>query len=165
MLAGLLRRITDNSGAQKLYLRIVFRLSAQCGDMTMNIFALHPGCMLKAESRPGSLDCFVACRALSNDESSLRQPSVYILASRRNGTLYVGVTSNLPRRVWEHRSGVIRGFTTRYGCKILVRYELHSTMQNAITREKQLKAGSRKKKLALIEATNPTWRDLYDELI
>jgi putative endonuclease len=87
------------------------------------------------------------------------------LASRRNGTLYIGVTSNLPRRAWEHRTGAVRGFTARYGCKMLVWYELHSTMQNAITREKQLKAGSRKKKLGLIEAANPTWRDLYDELI
>jgi len=94
-----------------------------------------------------------------------RQPCVYILASRRNGTLYIGVTSNLPKRVWEHRTGVVHGFTARYGCKMLAWYELHSTMQNAITREKQLKACSRKKKLALIEAMNPTWRDLYDELI
>jgi putative endonuclease len=94
-----------------------------------------------------------------------RQPCVYILASRRNGTLYTGVTSNLPKRVWEHRTGVERGFTARYGCKMLVWYELHSTMLNAIIREKQLKAGSRKKKLTLIEAMNPTWRDLYDGLI
>jgi putative endonuclease len=95
----------------------------------------------------------------------MRGPCVYILASRRNGTLYIGVTSNLTRTVWEHRSGVVRGFTARYGCKTMVWYELHSTMPYAIIREKQLKAGSRKKKLALIEEANPTWRDLYDELI
>jgi putative endonuclease len=95
----------------------------------------------------------------------MKGPCVYILASQRNGTLYIGLTSNLPRRVWEHRSGVVRGFTARYDCKMLVWYELHSTMPNAIIREKQLKAGSRKKKLGLIEATNPSWRDLYDELI
>jgi putative endonuclease len=94
-----------------------------------------------------------------------RQPAVYILASRRNGTLYIGVTSNLPQRVWQHRTGVVRGFTKRYGCKTLVWYELHSTMPDAIAREKQLKGGSRKKKLDLIETANPDWRDLYEELI
>jgi putative endonuclease len=94
-----------------------------------------------------------------------RQPAVYIMASRRNGTLYVGVTSNLPQRVWQHRTGIIGGFTKQYGCKILVWYELHSTMLEAIAREKQIKGGSRKKKLVLIEAMNPTWRDLFDELI
>jgi len=95
----------------------------------------------------------------------MKQPAVYILASRQNGTLYVGVTSNLPQRVWQHRTGAVGGFTARYGCKILVWYELHSTMLDAIAREKLLKGGSRKKKLALIEATNLTWRDLYEELI
>ncbi|HYQ05634.1 MAG TPA: GIY-YIG nuclease family protein [Xanthobacteraceae bacterium] len=109
------------------------------------------------------MDCFVA-DAPRNDEN-YEATFVYILASRRNGTLYVGVTSNLPRRIWEHRNAVLRGFTARYSCKMLVWYELHSTMENAIVREKQLKAGSRKKKLALIEKTNPAWRDLYDELI
>jgi putative endonuclease len=86
------------------------------------------------------------------------------MANRRNGTLYAGVTSNLPQRVWLHRTGALRGFTSRYGCKILVWYEVHSTMMYAIAREKQIKGGSRKKKLALIEALNPAWRDLYDEL-
>jgi putative endonuclease len=94
-----------------------------------------------------------------------RQPAVYILASRRNGTLYIGVTSNLPQRVWQHRTGVVPGFTKRYGCKTLVWYELHSTMPDAIAREKQLKGGSRKKKLDLIETANLDWRDLYEELI
>ena len=94
-----------------------------------------------------------------------KQPAVYIMASRRNGTLYTGVTSNLPQRAWQHRTNVVGGFTKRYGCKMLVWYELHSTMRDAIVREKQIKAGSRKKKLALIEATNPAWRDLYEELI
>jgi predicted GIY-YIG superfamily endonuclease len=95
----------------------------------------------------------------------VRQPAVYILASRRNGTLYIGVTSNLPQRIWQHRTGAVAGFTKRYGCKILVWYELHSTMLEAIAREKQLKGGSRKKKLALIEAANPAWHDLYEDLI
>jgi putative endonuclease len=94
----------------------------------------------------------------------IRHPAVYIMANRRNGTLYVGVTSNLPQRIWQHRVGMIAGFTKRYGCKRLVCYEVHSTMIEAIAREKQIKSGSRKKKLALIEATNPTWRDLYEEL-
>ncbi len=95
----------------------------------------------------------------------MKQPAVYILANRKNGTLYTGVTSNLPQRVWQHRTGVVAGFTKRYGCKLLVWYELHSTMPNAITREKQIKGGSRKRKLALIEAVNPDWRDLFEELI
>ena len=94
-----------------------------------------------------------------------KQPAVYIMANRRNGTLYTGVTSNLPQRAWQHRTGVTGGFTKRYGCKMLVWYELHSTMADAIAREKQIKAGSRKKKLGLIEEMNPRWRDLYDELI
>ncbi|HVZ53916.1 MAG TPA: GIY-YIG nuclease family protein [Pseudolabrys sp.] len=94
-----------------------------------------------------------------------RQPAVYIMASHRNGTLYTGVTSNLSQRVWQHRSGVADGFTKQYGCKSLVWYELHSTMVEAITREKQIKGGSRKKKLALIEASNPHWRDLFDDLM
>jgi predicted GIY-YIG superfamily endonuclease len=87
------------------------------------------------------------------------------MASRRNGTLYTGVTRNLPRRAFEHREGLIPGFSTKHGCKILVWYELHENMTEAITREKQIKAGSRKKKLALIEALNPEWEDLYSTLI
>ena len=92
------------------------------------------------------------------------QPAVYIMASKRNGTIYVGVTSNLIQRVWQHREGVADGFTKRYGCKSLVWYELHSTMEYAILREKQLKGGSRAKKLALIEADNPRWRDLFEDI-
>jgi putative endonuclease len=95
----------------------------------------------------------------------MKQPAVYMMASRRNGTLYVGVTSNLPRRAFEHRQGAIAGFTRRYGCKMLVWYELHDTMTDAIVREKQVKGGSRRKKLALIEAANQDWRDLFDELM
>jgi putative endonuclease len=92
------------------------------------------------------------------------QPAVYVMASQRNGTIYVGVTSNLRQRAWQHREGVIDGFTKEYGCKLLVWFELHSTMEHAIRREKQLKGGSRKRKLALIEATNPTWRDLLADI-
>ena len=95
----------------------------------------------------------------------MKQPTVYIMANRRNGTLYTGVTSDLVRRVFEHREGILPGFTARYGCKLLVWCEQHEDIVGAITREKQLKAGSRKKKLALIEALNPSWRDLYPDLV
>ena len=94
----------------------------------------------------------------------MKQPAVYIMASRRNGTLYTGVTSNLPQRVFQHREGVARGFTKKYGCKTLVWYEVHEEMLAAIAREKQIKGGSRKDKLNLIEAMNPDWRDLYEQL-
>ena len=95
----------------------------------------------------------------------MKQPFVYIMASKRNGTLYVGVTSDLPKRACEHRDGLVPGFSSKYGCKILVWYEQHETMADAITREKRIKAGSRKKKLAMIEALNPEWEDLYATLI
>jgi predicted GIY-YIG superfamily endonuclease len=91
----------------------------------------------------------------------MKQPAIYIMASGRNGTLYTGVTSNLPQRVWQHREGVSDGFTRRYGCKTLVWFELADTMDAAISREKQIKGGSRSKKLALIEGINPQWQDLY----
>jgi predicted GIY-YIG superfamily endonuclease len=94
----------------------------------------------------------------------MKQPAVYIMASGRNGTLYAGVTSDLPRRAYEHREGAVPGFAKRYGCKLLVWYEVHDSMVAAITREKQIKGGSRKKKLELIEGINPDWRDLYDDL-
>ena len=86
------------------------------------------------------------------------------MASTRNGTLYTGLTSNLTQRAWQHREGLVEGFTKKHGCKLLVWFERHDTMESAILREKQIKAGSRKKKLALIEADNPTWRDLYPDI-
>ena len=95
---------------------------------------------------------------------AIKQPCVYIVANKRHGTLYTGVTSDLPRRAYEHRSGIVKGFTAKYGCKLVVWYELHETMIDAITREKQIKAGSRAKKLALIEGLNPEWKDLYESL-
>src|SRR4051812_24735137 len=94
----------------------------------------------------------------------MKQPAIYIMARRRNGTLYTGVTSNLVQRVWQHREGLSGGFTKRYDCKMLVWYELAATMDAAISREKQIKAGSRAKKLALIETNNPDWRDLWDDI-
>ena len=86
------------------------------------------------------------------------------MASKRNGTLYIGVTSDLLKRAAEHRNGIIEGFTKRYGCKLLVWYEMHESMEAAILREKQIKAGSRAKKPALIEAMNPRWKDLFDAI-
>jgi predicted GIY-YIG superfamily endonuclease len=94
----------------------------------------------------------------------MKRPAVYIMASRRNGTLYTGVTSSLVHRAWQHREGLTDGFTKQYGCKLLVWFELHASMPEAITREKQLKGGSRTKKLALIEAMNPEWDDLFPEI-
>lgn len=95
----------------------------------------------------------------------MRIPAVYIMASRRNGTLYVGVTSNLVQRAYQHRNGLIDGFTRRYGCKLLVWFEVQSAMHEAISREKQLKGGSRAAKLRLIESGNPHWEDLYFTII
>ena len=95
----------------------------------------------------------------------MKQPCVYIMASGRNGTLYTGVTSNLPQRVFQHREGTVEGFTHRHSCKALVWYEQHEDMESAILREKQIKGGSRKRKLMLIETLNPTWRDLYPEIV
>jgi|SRR5690625_3298492 len=93
-----------------------------------------------------------------------RQPCVYLLASRRNGTLYVGVTSNLPARIWQHRNGAVEGFTNRYRVHMLVWFEMHETMESAISREKAIKAWKRAWKLRIIEKSNPCWRDLYPEI-
>ena len=98
-------------------------------------------------------------------EKKMKQPCVYIMANRRDGTVYTGVTANLPRRAFEHREGLLKGFSAKYTCKLLVWYELHDTMIDAIVREKQIKAGSRAKKLVLIEALNPEWNDLYESLV
>ena len=94
-----------------------------------------------------------------------RQPAVYMLTNRRNGTLYVGVTSDLVKRVWQHKNKVVEGFTSRYGLSMLVWYELHATMESAILREKAIKEWQRSWKLRLIEASNPEWRDLYTDLL
>jgi putative endonuclease len=94
-----------------------------------------------------------------------RQPCVYIMASRRNGTLYVGVTTNIARRVWEHRLDVVDGFTRDHGVHRLVFVEAHDSLENAILREKRIKRWRRAWKLELIEENNPQWRDLYDYLL
>ena len=93
-----------------------------------------------------------------------RQPCVYILASKRNGTLYVGVTSDLPKRVWEHKNHVVDGFTKMYQVHNLVWYEMHETMESAITREKSIKRWRRKWKMEMINSFNPGWRDLYSNI-
>ena len=94
-----------------------------------------------------------------------RQPAVYILASKRNGTLYIGVTSDLAKRVWQHRNDAVDGFTKRYSVHQLVWYELHETMESAIEREKTLKNWKRVWKLELIENSNPSWQDLYETIV
>ena len=93
-----------------------------------------------------------------------RQPAVYILASKRNGTLYIGVTSDLAKRIWQHKNDVVDGFTKRYSVHQLVWYELHETMESAIEREKALKNWKRVWKLELIENSNPSWQDLYETI-
>jgi len=95
----------------------------------------------------------------------MKQGYVYILFNKRNGTLYVGVTSNLVKRVYEHKEKLADGFAKRYNVDKLGYYETFSTMVDAIKREKQIKSGSREKKLALIEGINPEWKDLYDDII
>ncbi len=94
-----------------------------------------------------------------------KQPAVYILASSRNGTLYIGVTSDLVKRIWEHRNNMVEGFTKRYGVHRLVWYELHESMESAIQREKRLKEWKRIWKLELIESANPHWQDLYQTIV
>lgn len=91
--------------------------------------------------------------------------AVYIVASQRNGTPYIGVTSDLQRRAYEHREGLIDGFTKKYGCKLLVWFERHEQMHTALAREKELKLFRRAWKLELIEKTNPQWRDLHEDFV
>ena len=93
------------------------------------------------------------------------QPCVYILASERNGTLYIGVTSDLVKRIWEHKSDFVEGFTKQHQVHTLVWYEMHANMESAITREKQLKEWKRQWKIELIEKSNPYWNDLYPTIV
>jgi putative endonuclease len=94
-----------------------------------------------------------------------KQPCVYFLASKRNGTLYIGVTSDLVKRGWEHPTNAVDGFTKKYGVHVLVYYEVHENMISAITREKQLKKWNRAWKLRLIEERNSAWRDLWPDIL
>jgi len=95
----------------------------------------------------------------------MKQPCVYLLASKRNGTLYCGVTSDLVKRVWEHKHDMAKGFTSRYGVHRLVWYEAHESMESAIVREKRIKNWKRPWKIDLIEEKNPDWKDLYEQVV
>ena len=94
-----------------------------------------------------------------------KNPYVYILASKPNGTLYIGVTSDLVKRVWQHKNNQVEGFTKKYNVHHLVWYEKHEDMQSAIVREKQIKKWNRQWKIRLVKETNPNWRDLYLEIL
>ncbi len=96
----------------------------------------------------------------------MKQPAIYIMTNQKYGTLYVGVTSHLARRVYQHKAALLEeSFTAKYACKNLVYYEMHADMISAIAREKQLKAGRRMQKMKLIESMNPEWRDLYKDIL
>ena len=94
----------------------------------------------------------------------MKQPYVYILASKKNGVLYIGVSSNLIQRIWQHKNKQVKGFTQKYNVNDLVFYEQHENMESAITREKQLKKWNRDWKIELIEKENPKWNDLWKEI-
>jgi putative endonuclease len=103
--------------------------------------------------------------AIARHPAAMRDPCVYLLASHYQGTLYCGVTSNLVKRVWEHRNHVVRGFTERYAVTQLVWFEQHDTIEPAIAREKAIKEWKRAWKIRLIERHNPYWRDLYETIL
>lgn len=104
-------------------------------------------------------------RKRESRDRQMKQPAVYMLASQRNGTLYTGITSDLVRRIWEHRNDLVEGFTKRYRVHTLVYFELHDDISYAIRREKQIKKWNRAWKIELIEQTNPQWKDLWPPLI
>ncbi len=108
------------------------------------------------------MDCHDTLRW--QDGPMSKQPAVYILASQRHGTLYIGVTSDLLQRIWQHKNDLVEGFTRQYGVHQLVHYELHADMLSAIAREKQLKKWNRAWKIQLIEERNPEWKDLWEEV-
>jgi predicted GIY-YIG superfamily endonuclease len=103
--------------------------------------------------------------AAKQSMQTVKQPAIYILASKPYGTLYTGVTSDLIKRIYEHKSKLLDGFTKTYDCSTLVYYEVFNDMEHAILREKQIKGGSRQKKLNLINSTNPEWKDLYEQTL
>ena len=94
-----------------------------------------------------------------------KQPAVYLLANKKNGTLYIGVTSDLVKRIWEHKNDLVDGFSKRYGIHNLVWYELHESMESAIQREKRVKGWKRTWKIELIQGSNPGWQDLYSTIV
>ncbi|MCK5359153.1 MAG: GIY-YIG nuclease family protein [Gammaproteobacteria bacterium] len=93
-----------------------------------------------------------------------KHPAIYIITNKQCGTLYTGVTSNLPKRIWQHRKKLVKGFSSKYNLTELVYFELCEDMYQAISREKQIKSGSRKSKVELIEGVNPEWKDLYPDI-
>lgn len=95
----------------------------------------------------------------------MKIPVVYIMANKKNGTLYTGVTTNIVKRVYEHKHNFTPGFTAKYSCHMLVYYEVHDSLESAVNRERQIKAGSRRKKLELINSMNPRWCDLYQSIV
>ena len=109
--------------------------------------------------------CVIPAKAGIQRDAVNKQPAVYILANKRNGTIYVGVTSDLVKRIGEHKNNMVEGFTKRYHVHQLVWYELHESMESAITREKSLKDWKRAWKLELIESKNPDWLDLNDTIV
>ncbi len=94
----------------------------------------------------------------------MKQGYVYIITNKNNTVLYTGVTSNLIKRVYEHKNKLVKSFSARYNCEKLVYFEVGESVEGCILREKQIKAGSRKKKIELIESINPNWKDLYEDL-
>ena len=98
-------------------------------------------------------------------EDNVKQPAVYILANKKHGTIYIGVTSNLIKRIWQHKNHVVSGFTESYSVNMLVYFEQYDDMENALKREKQLKAWNRAWKIKLIEKNNSSWNDLYENII
>jgi putative endonuclease len=112
-----------------------------------------------------AIPTIVAASAICGKTHAMLGGWVYMMANRRDGVIYVGVTSELPKRVWEHREGVVDGFTKRYQLKRLVYFEQHPDISSAIQREKNIKHWQRAWKIALIEGQNPEWKDLYDQLL
>ena len=135
---------------------------------TMDCFRLAMlGVAMTGSVWHGQTPNVIATQSEAKGKQSMRlmkQPAVYIVANRRNGTLYTGVASDLIKRAWQHRESVIPGFASRYGGKFLVWHEFHATMIGAIAREKQIKGGSRQAKIDLIEHANPDWADLCETL-
>src|SRR5512136_1865983 len=124
---------------------------------TERICSLNGGLIASFRRKPeSSRKRFITCG---------KTAAVYMLASKRNGTLYVGVTSDLTKRVWEHKNDLVEGFTKRYNVHSLVWYELHESMESAIKREKSIKEWKRVWKLELIESVNPGWEDLYHKIV
>jgi predicted GIY-YIG superfamily endonuclease len=127
-----------------------------------------PRCKRHREARSAvaiQMSGLLRCARNDGEAMPVKQPAVYIMANKRNGTLYTGVTSDIVQRVHRHKQGTTPGFASGYACKMLVYYEIYEDMLAAIAREKQIKAGSRTKKLALIEAMNPDWKDLYEHIL